>query len=68
MSNLIQAAGNWRFGGTVYGASSFFTSRTVSVMVSVLAMSVIDLGSSPDRVKSKTMNLIFVTSLLSMQQ
>ena len=36
-------------------------------MVSLLAFSVVDLGFEPDRVKSKTMKLVFVAFLLSMQ-
>ena len=37
------------------------------VMVSVLAVSVVDLGSSSSRVRRKTMQLVFVASLPSMQ-
>ena len=36
-------------------------------MVSVLASSVVDRGFKPDRVKPKTIKLVFVASLLSMQ-
>ena len=36
-------------------------------MVSMLAFSAVDLGFEPDQVKPKTMNLVFVASLLNMQ-
>ena len=39
--------------------------RIGGVMVSVLASSVVDHGSSADRVKPKTITLVFVASLLS---
>ena len=37
------------------------------VMVSVLASSVVVMGLSPDRAKSKTIKLVFIASALSMQ-
>ena len=37
-------------------------------MLSVLASSVLECGFEPSRVKPKTMKLVFVVSLLSMQQ
>ena len=37
------------------------------VMVSLIASSVVDRGLSPDRIKTKTMKLVFVASSLSTQ-
>jgi hypothetical protein len=37
------------------------------IMVSMLASSVVDRGSSPGRVKPKSIKLVFVASLLSTQ-
>jgi hypothetical protein len=44
-----------------------FRNRIGGVMVGMLASSVVDLGSSPSRVKPKTIKLVIVTSPLSMQ-
>jgi hypothetical protein len=41
--------------------------RISGVMVNVLALSAVDRGFEPDRVKPKTIKLVFVASPLSMQ-